>query len=798
MRRWNIGIISTDYDLKDERRMISTFLDKYPEINVLAFERPDYPVDPYVHSHDACLNVIDLMDIAFVIINKRYGGLYIGDNNVSITYAEIEKLYKNKKIIIPIINQKAWDERHEFFSAFKRSSEDDISKFGLSYSFNYVDCYRVLELIEKIHKSAHDNFCIFYSSIFELEAKVEGRLRGLTRYFCLSIMHKQADELRKKKTFLSLNQSLGDMFDKNLYVSPDVTALVGRAPKKRLEGALVNDFVHGGKTIILGEPGAGKSTLMIKVYLDCIQNGQQQFGVIPIYISLKDKKKEDSFCITDFYRESFETYLDRPLFPFCDFSLISFWAFLDGLDEMGENFEPYEISRLADTELMKYVVLLSCREKYAYNYFQSTVLGSKFNQIFLLKKWSPTKAKKYIRKYAKGIPLEKRNNILCLVDLPEIINTFNNPLITNLILFSICEGNMTVPPSFRDQADSLNYAVHVIAKRGVERNDYHLSIVEYLDIWMNISWVIYKSRENNSSVYISDVVNFIVEKYPSMGDTEALNVIMSIFDTNVVRKTITGCIHEQIMEYLAASFLLEAILTKTDPYPAFLAHVIRPEINHLLVAKYNSISKKDKNEIFESLYRYYQSILFSDSEKNIMTRIRIVYYLTRMQNENRSSFIDFTEKGERNDLVRISVFSGCVKHGNLKLENAFYKELTENPDFESLYMGYHLVYYKDVTDKEIPFPYYDNTVFGWSKTFLALYKQFTDPHREYFYMMRIELYVISRFVETRQSTGIISLHDLKNIEKIVQEYSNTREKEFYRFILEAYQSVKEMYERYHV
>lgn len=128
----------------------------------------------------------------------------------------------------------------------------------------------------------------------------------------------------------------------------------------------------------------------------------------------------------------------------------------------------------------------------------------------------------------------------------------------------------------------------------------------------------------------------------------------------------------------------------------------------------------------------------------------------------------------------------------------FYKELTENPDFESLYMGYHLVYYKDVTDKEIPFPYYDNTVFGWSKTFLALYKQFTDPHREYFYMMRIELYVISRFVETRQSTGIISLHDLKNIEKIVQEYSNTREKEFYRFILEAYQSVKEMYERYHV
>ena len=37
MRRWNIGIISTDYDLKEERRLISSLLDKYPEINVLVY-----------------------------------------------------------------------------------------------------------------------------------------------------------------------------------------------------------------------------------------------------------------------------------------------------------------------------------------------------------------------------------------------------------------------------------------------------------------------------------------------------------------------------------------------------------------------------------------------------------------------------------------------------------------------------------------------------------------------------------------------------------------------------------------
>lgn len=797
MKRWNIGIISTDYDLREERQFIAEFLDRYSEINVLAFERPGYPVDPYVHSHDACLNVIDLIDIAFIIINRRYGGLYVGDNSISITQAEIEKLYQNKKIIIPIINQKTWNERYKFVSAFKRSGETDKTKFGANYSFSYVDNYKVLELVEKIHKSPRDNFAIFYEDVSELEKKIKGRLSGLTRHFCLSIMDKQTEELWKKKTFLSLNQSLGDMFEKNLYESPDVEALVGAIPKSNIEEFLLESFMKEHKTLLLGEPGAGKSTLMIKVYLDCIQMVQQKSGVIPIYIPLNGKKKGDSLSIVDFYKESFEKYLDKPFFPFCDFSLVKIWVFLDGLDEMGENFNLQDIARLADTELMKYAVLLSCREKYAYNYFQTTVLGDKFNYIFLLKRWSSSKAKEYIKKYANSIPLKKQDNILGLLDMPQILNTFENPLITNLILFSICEGNMNVPPSFRDQTDSLRYAILVIAKREAKRNSYILSAEEFIDIWMYISWMIYKSRENDSNVYILDIADFIIRKY-ALDNKRTLNVIMSIFDTNQVRETITGCIHEQILEYLVASFLLESILVDKHPYPEFLAYVVRPEINHILVEKYNSMTNKEKSNIFSMLFENYKKILNKNTKEDIMTRIRIVYYLTRMRHQNRHSFIDFVKESERNDLVRISMYSGCVKHGNMNLEHAFYEELYNNKEFESLYMGYHLIYYNDATEENLPFPYYDNITFNYSKTFLTLYKQFCDPNKEYLYMMRIELYIIGRFIETRQSVGIISMNDLKNIEKVVQEYSNIREKEFYQTILQAYQFFKEMYETYSV
>lgn len=104
---WKISIISTDYDLHECRSSISTALIN-KGYGVIAFERPDYPYEPDLHSHDVCLNALQQCDIAILLIDKRYGGLYVGNTNISITEAEYDKLIESKKIILPFISKAAW------------------------------------------------------------------------------------------------------------------------------------------------------------------------------------------------------------------------------------------------------------------------------------------------------------------------------------------------------------------------------------------------------------------------------------------------------------------------------------------------------------------------------------------------------------------------------------------------------------------------------------------------------------------------------------------------------------------
>lgn len=797
MRQWNIGIISTDYDLKKERNIIASFLEKYKEINILAFERPNYPVDPHVHSHEACLNVVDLMDIAFIIINKRYGGFYIGDNNISITHAEIEKLYIQNKIIIPIVNQNAWDERHRFFSSYKEQDTELLDEFISHYKFLYVDNFQVISLIDTIHKNTQDNFIIFYDKPEELLEKIQGRLKGLTRHFCKEIVKKQINEIRNKKTFLSFNQSLGDMFDKHLYINPNIQVLTGTLTSRKFEENILLRLSEKEKILVLGEPGAGKSTLLSKMFLNYVNKFVQINNDIPLYIQLRGKNKESKLSIIDFYAESFEVYLNKPLFPFCDFTILNFCVFLDGLDEMSDAFDSQDITQLAEADILRFPTVLTCRTKYAYIYFESTVLGNKFNQILLLKKWLPKNAKAYIKKYTKNLPQHIKENILRIANSDVMLSMLDNPLITNLILFTISEGNLNVPFSFRDQADSLRYAIEMIASREAERHGFVLKENQYLSIWMDISWRLYRSRGSDENVYIDDIADFINGQYPHLDNVSINNIIMSIFDTNLIRNSIVGCIHEQIMEYLVASYLLEAILNETFPYPDFLGLVIRPEINHLIIAKYNSLSKKLKDNIFDKLFSEYHKLVLEDSEYAVMKRVRIIYYLTRMYNTRGDEMINYVRSIENNDLVKISMYSGCIKQGNLELEEEFYSKLSSDSKFLSLYMGYHLVYYNDVTDKEITYPYLDNCLYGWSRTYATLYKQFIDSHKEYYYMMRIEIYIICKFMETRKDIGSITLQDIGSIERVM-EYSEyfDHDKEYCNKVRKSLCDMRELYVQY--
>lgn len=111
--RWVLGILSTDYDLRDYRRAI---IERLAETNVCvsAFEQPDFPVEPDQHSHENCVTALKRTNIAILIVDKRYGGIFYDSAKVSITMQEYLTAIERHIPCLVFVNKNTWDEAHAY------------------------------------------------------------------------------------------------------------------------------------------------------------------------------------------------------------------------------------------------------------------------------------------------------------------------------------------------------------------------------------------------------------------------------------------------------------------------------------------------------------------------------------------------------------------------------------------------------------------------------------------------------------------------------------------------------------
>jgi len=215
---WRVAILSTGYDLIDIRAELAENL-CHEGFEVFAYERAGYPVEPRVHSHDACISAIEQVDVAIVIIDKRYGGLYLGLGDVSITEREYEVALQKKKILIPCVRRSAWDERHHMFETAKqlrvKMSDDEVRQ---SLHPKYVDDWQVLDFIERVRKAATDNFVAIFDDSVDLCNRINRRLEGLSPWLLKQLVLKQMRSVRDSKTTTGMAFSLGDVLEQGYFL----------------------------------------------------------------------------------------------------------------------------------------------------------------------------------------------------------------------------------------------------------------------------------------------------------------------------------------------------------------------------------------------------------------------------------------------------------------------------------------------------------------------------------------------------------------------------------------------------
>ncbi|MBE6004900.1 MAG: DUF4062 domain-containing protein [Lachnospiraceae bacterium] len=809
-RPWKIALISTDYDLKDERKEIIKLLEQY-DVEVSAFEDPSFPVIDNIHSHDNCLEALKRADIGIVLINKRYGGRYYGGDGISITEHEYESL---EVPTIVFVSKEVWNERAIYRKQQKESgfTEDEYEESG-NYHPVYVDDVKVFRFIDRIQeeykRNGKSNWINFWDGIDDLKIKVPKALGSRGVMLIRQIVGEQAKELKKRRTSTGLNMSLGDVFQKGYYIEPEYKILSGSLDgfesdndaavtlTKRINSALENKE----SCLVLGEAGVGKTTLMAKAFLDMTDMMRSQnLFVVPAYVWMKGMGTDSTFSVEEYLQNSFEKYLNKKYYPFLELNDFNFVFFVDGFDELAEKLTKDELERIGNSEIFEWPLMLTSREQYANRYIQGNDFVSKFNCCIKLNDWSQDTAKKYIKQFcvSAGMCEEFEKRILgLLVDNEDLHDVLKSPLLVTILVFVIERSRLQIPETIRSRTELFDNCLRLLAEREIETKcRYKITMViqdssELVLWWAYFAWMIYEGRlEGNSGVKIPNAIEKIETILGDQIKELPFTVYDVIFDTNA--DTAFGAFHEQFLEYLVAYALAYACLNKKKPYPEFLKYVMRPEINRYFRSIVSQMQDCNRRSILNNIKELYWNCMGKTNKDDILKRVHAVYHLSRLSDKDFGGEIDRIFNSEKEVAVLQSLYFGVIKHGDLKREEELYNLLNMNEEYNNSNRGYHQAYY-DLGTSKLSLPYNDDVSVDWTGSLRAFQRHFLSQDKEHYYLYRIDLVTMQHFIKARGKNYPLTREVIDQIEEQITRYEGS---EYQRLVIKEFEQLKELFEKW--
>ncbi len=816
-RSWVISVLSTDYDLHEYREVVIKQL-RDKEVVVSAFELPDFPVEPDIHSHDSCKKALDRVDIALLIIDKRYGGIYFNDKNGSHSITEVEYLtmVKSGRPCFVFVSKQTWDERHLYKESFKawvkkrkyteEQKKTDVAKteFDKKYKCSYVDSVKTIEFVEEIQKSYEtfsvSNWIEQYASVQDLLSRVEGKLKGLSRFLLERIVREQKKKLENRHTSTGLSLSLGDVFSRGYYLEPSFeqesgTLLTGNS----LDEMINNTLLDGTSILVYGEAGYGKTTILAKSYLTHANSFLEHDSYnIPLYLWLKKKTCDYHFDFRTYIDESFIDDCGIDAYPFMDITNIRPYFYFDGFDEIAEKMTPDEVEKISRANIFNYPILLTCRQQYTFRYINTSEFSDKFGVRIKVNTWDTDMAVTYIDNFCS---VNKKSKEFAsalhqsLVENQSLRDILNSPLLITMFLWIVEQNRMRIPEAIHTKVELFKTWINELAKRELTRLGQSVTMTPNLvTLWSYAAWEVYYNKLNSNKSRFSTLIPVLKQKITEIPDFYSIAHFEVLFESSGDDE-IFGTFHEQFLEFLVANTIYIACNNASYPYPEFLRYVIRPEINRYFRAIWYECTPIDQKHIVTNLYNQYALNLGDDSFGAVSKRVHAMYHIGRFNIPERQNYMKLAFNSESHISVRLSLFFGSIKMGQLNDEQNFYELLTTDENYNDANRGYHLAYYSDaIMDDTLPFQ--DNIQATWTGSLKAFLHHFRSEEEGHYFLRRIDLVTIKHFIEARNKVEPLTQEIINEMEHLIcTSRFSKKHPEFQSKIEVAFNDLKETFEK---
>lgn len=808
-RPWVISVLSTDYDLHEHRTAIITKL-KTNNVVVSAFELPDFPVESDIHSHDNCIRALDRIDIALLIIDSRYGGIYINDSTHSITEEEYFAVANSQKPCLVFISKQTWDEWHSYKTQFNAwikdhtytalEIEEGLPKrdFDNRYVKIHVESTKIFDFVKSIQNSYQrfsiSNWIDQYQNIPDLLTRINGKLEGLTRHFLEELVIKQKKKLESRHTSTGLGLSLGDVFSRGYYLEPSFSIESGEL----LNGIALNDKVTNtllddSSILVYGEAGYGKTTLLAKSYLSHVKYFTEKDSYqVPFYLWLKEKSSEYHFDFFSYIKESFEDDWKRDIYPYINLKTIRPYFYFDGFDEIAEKMAAEEVEKISKADIFSYTVLLTCRQQYAFRYINNFEFSNKFGIRVKVNTWDINMAHGYIDNFCQ-INSKDINFVNAIKQLlsenQDLRDILNSPLLLTMLLWIVEQKRMRIPETIRSRIQLFSICINELSKRELTRLGKSESFApELVILWSYAAWEVYYNKLNDNISKVSLLIKKLKSLFSSFSFDYTTSYFEALFDCS--GDEIFGTFHEQFLEYLVANTIFVACRDAKYPFPEFLSYVMRPEINRYFRAIWNEATPEVQVKIVTNLHNQYLQNLGNDSFEAVSKRVHAIYHIGRFGTPQRQEIVEKAFNSETHLSVRLSLFFGEIKMGNLIKEQDFFELLTSDQDCNEANRGYHLAYYADSVYGNA-LPYVDDISKKWTGTLKAFLRHFSSTDVSHYFLRRIDLITMKNLIEARTNVEPLTNDILNDFERLINDSPFSKEfSEFHSKIIIAFDELK--------
>jgi DNA polymerase III delta prime subunit len=794
VRNWSVLILCTGYGNELLRSDVKAIVSDLG-FNVTVYDSEGYPVDPGLHSHQACLLALDQHDIVLAFAGDREGGTFactecpaeyldwlkdhdVFDANadwVVPTIFQIEVLTAkalNKPVLIFIpkdveskVGQTIETLRQGGLRLKKRRNVKRAPKPGrliekkawpelASYyevPSGHIPTFRHVAFLERLRKEP-PNYVSFYDPAErdKLAALIQSRLSSSVMHFVREHRKTVQDLVERKRNPVG-EVSLQDLLNRGLILDSPYEVISGSSSRKRLVrtsdggSGLLADLLSKKKTVLLlGNPGLGKTTTSLLSYPDILTSSSNIPALVSMYASWKDLPPPPLHA-DDLIRAIISLPRNRPPWPKrLQLPNVHWLLVLDGFDEYQSDKQAV-LKTITDLPTSA-SVLVTCRE-YDYERYLRRC-NFTFSVIIRLVPWDADKIKSYVVAL-KGAGRDRAaafiKRELSDGSLPSFLSL---PLwLTMLTYLAESESGTNVDTLPRPQNDYelVRLCVYRVAEEEMKRHDAGPNINQLCNLWSQTAWLLHKTVKDRQPLHAETLINQLEPK----PNAKLMEAVLSCLEIRA--EVVKGFFHEVFREYWLAEHIVDTISrTDNDKKILELLGYQRSVVTNKF-ARLRIQSQERVQEISDRLRRAFFSK--ADSRRSTeFAKNQILYLLGRIDPspENRQFLASIWNGKTESRFIRYAAAWAEARLGNKAVEAAYYGSLSKLGDWDQINRGYHLYYYGDIDIDEGQVPPKDDGTSPAESTLRTLFRRLQRPQPENLNLRRIELFTVRRFLETHR------------------------------------------------